>query len=53
MSLPAFVALVSLFTGGGLIVGGIYILAGIGWAMIASAAPLLLLAVVLFRGLNG
>jgi hypothetical protein len=34
-----------------LLVGGVYILAGVGWAMIAAAVPLLVAAAVLIRGL--
>lgn len=35
-----------------LLCGGIFILAGVGWAMIAAAIPFLLAALVLIRGLS-
>ena len=49
---PHTVAAASLLAGLGLGVAGVYVLAGTGWALLAGAVPLLLLAVVLIRGLN-
>lgn len=40
------------FCGAGLTVGGVYVLAGLGWALIAGAVPCLGLATVIFRGLD-
>lgn len=48
---PARVACLSFAFGVGLTVAGVYVLAGTGWALIAGAAPLLLVAAVLIRGL--
>jgi hypothetical protein len=49
---PHAVASLSLLAGIGLAVAGVYILAGTGWALLSGAAPLLLLAAVLIRGLT-
>lgn len=49
---PAVIASLALVSGAGLIVGGTYLLAGPGWAMLAGACPLLLIGAVLLRGLN-
>lgn len=44
-------AILALFLGCGLAVYGVYLLAGMGWACLAGAMPLLLLGLVLLRGL--
>ncbi len=50
----ASVALLAAVFGFCLLTGGVYFLAGIGWAMIVLAIPCLLLSTVLVRGLlNG
>lgn len=41
----------ALFCGVGLGVGGIYLLAGLGWAMLAASVPFLIVFGVLLRGL--
>jgi hypothetical protein len=48
---PHVVAAFTMLAGIGLAVCGIYVLAGFGWALLAGAAPLLLLSAVLVRGL--
>jgi len=52
--LPAalVVALVSALLGSGLAVAGVYLLFGVGWALLAGALPLLMLAGAMFRGLK-
>lgn len=42
-----------LLTGGGLTVGGVFVLFGSGWAMIAGAGCCFGLAVSISKGLNG
>ena len=44
--------LIALLFGAALAIGGVYILAGGGWAMVAASAPCFLLAAVLLRGLT-
>jgi len=44
-------ACLALVAGAGLAVGGIYLLAGPGWAMLAGALPCFLFAAVILRGL--
>ena len=46
-----FIAAVSLLLGAGMAVAGVYVLAGLGWALLSGSAPFLLLFVVLARGL--
>lgn len=41
-----------LLVASGLIVGGVYVLAGLGWSLLAGAAPCLVLAWIIFRGLR-
>ena len=48
---PYFYGLLAALVGVGLAVGGIFILAGMGWALIAGSVPCVLFACVLFRGL--
>ncbi len=48
---PAFVAFMSLLVGVGMSITGVYLLAGIGWAVLIGASPFLLLAFALIRGL--
>ena len=49
---PPLLALLALLAGCGLAVAGVHLLAGTGWALIAGAVPLLLLAATIFRGLS-
>lgn len=35
-----------------LVVAGVYVLAGLGWALLAAAAPFLMLSAVIVRGLT-
>ena len=49
---PVSVAVMALLAGCGLAIAGIYLLAGLGWSLIAGAAPLLLFAFLLLRGLQ-
>lgn len=49
---PQAAALLALLTGAGLAIAGVYLLAGLGWALIAGAVPLLLLAATILRGLH-
>lgn len=51
MTKPAALAVVCCLAGIGLAVGGVYVLAGLGWSLLAGAAPLLLLSALIFRGL--
>lgn len=48
---PAGAAILCLFLGCTLAVGGVYLLAGRGWALIAAATPLLILGLVIARGI--
>lgn len=48
---PQHLAAVSLLASAGLIVGAIYMLCGVAWAMLAGAVVLLLFGAVLLRGL--
>lgn len=45
-------ACLSLLLGAVLIVAGVYVLAGVGWSLIAGAVPCLLLSAVILRGLR-
>lgn len=45
-------AIAALAIGTGLTVVAIYILVGIGWALLASAVPCFFLASIIFRGLG-
>ena len=49
---PTMVAMFALLLAALLAIVGVYLLAGLGWALIASAVPLLLLAVIIFRGMQ-
>lgn len=49
---PPLLALLALLTGCGMAVSGVYLLAGIGWALLAAAVPLLLFAMIILRGLK-
>lgn len=49
---PQAAALLALLAGAGLAIAGVYRLAGLGWALIAGAVPLLLLAATILRGLH-
>ena len=45
-------ALILLVLGASMAVAGVYILAGTGWALIAGAVPVILLALTIFRGMK-
>jgi len=47
---PGAVAAIFLAVGSALLVAGVYALAGLGWALLAGAAPCLALGVVIARG---
>lgn len=47
----AVCAALALAGGLGLAISGIYVLAGSGWALLASSVPLLLLGTIIIRGL--
>lgn len=49
---PQTLALLALLIGMGLVIAGVYLLAGLGWSLIAGAVPLLALAFVIQRGLH-
>ena len=49
---PQAIALLALLFGMGLVVAGVYLLAGLGWSLIAGSVPLWALAFVIQRGLN-
>lgn len=49
---PQAVAWLALLAAGGLLIAGVYLLAGLGWSLIAGAVPLLLLALTIQRGLR-
>jgi len=53
MKLPHLIFLLSVLAGSGLIVGGVYVLLGTGWALLASGVALLMFAGFLRRGLTG
>jgi len=49
---PAFVAAVSMLVGCGLLIAGVFVMLGLGPALLAGAVPLLLLAAVIIRGMR-
>lgn len=49
---PPLLALLALLAGCCMAVSGVYLLAGTGWALLAGAVPLLLLALTILRGLH-
>lgn len=51
INLPVTVAVATAAAGVGLAVGGVFLLAGAGWAMLTGAVPLLGMSIVTFRGL--
>ena len=51
INLPVTVAVATAVAGVGLAVGGVFLLAGAGWAMLTGALPLLGMSTVTFRGL--
>ncbi len=51
LNIPVTVAVVAAVAGVGSAVGGVFLLAGTGWAMIAGSLPLLAVSAVTFRGL--
>lgn len=52
LNTPAIVGVAAAAAGVCAFVAGVYLLAGAGWALIASACPMLLLAAIIFRGLT-
>lgn len=51
INLPVTVAVASAVAGVGLAVGGVFVLAGAGWAMLTGALPLIGISMITFRGL--
>lgn len=49
---PILIVLLAVMLGVSLGIAGVYLLAGVGWALIAGAVPPLLLALIILRGLN-
>lgn len=49
---PPAAALLALVLGAALAIGGVYVLAGAGWAMLAGSAPCFGLAGVILRGVR-
>jgi hypothetical protein len=47
---PYAIGLLALVLGWSLLAAGVYVLAGLGWALVAGAAPFIVFAVVIFRG---
>ena len=48
---PWFICAASLLIGVGLMVAGVFVLAGFGWALIAASAPCLAFGYITLRGL--
>lgn len=48
---PRAVAVLALLIGLGLLVSGVFVLAGLGWALLAGAMPFFGFAGLIFRGL--
>lgn len=51
INIPVTVAVSAAIVGVGMAVGGVFLLAGTGWALIAAAAPCVGLSAITFRGL--
>lgn len=49
---PILIAFLALGLGAVLCIAGVYLLAGLGWALIAGAVPLLMLAATILRGMH-
>lgn len=49
---PILIAFLALGLGAALGIAGVYLLAGLGWALIAGAAPPLVLALIILRGVH-
>ncbi|SFU81768.1 hypothetical protein SAMN04489707_102361 [Paenacidovorax caeni] len=49
---PILIAFLALGLGAALCIAGVYLLAGLGWALIAGSVPLLVLAAIILRGLQ-
>lgn len=49
---PILIAFLALGLGAALCIAGVYLLAGLGWALIAGAVPLLMLAATILRGMH-
>jgi len=45
-------AIAAFIVGSGCAVGGVYVLSGLGWALIAGSAACFLICAVLFRGVR-
>lgn len=50
MDWTAAIGALALLAGAGLIVAGTYVLAGLGWSLIAGAVPCLAIGAVIMRG---
>jgi hypothetical protein len=49
---PGFLAFAFFLIGSGLVVSGVYLLLGMGWALLAAAVPFLAAAAILTRGIG-
>ena len=53
MNIPLLVCALALLAGAGLIVGGVFVLVGLGWCLIAGGMFALGMAELLRRGMTG
>lgn len=49
---PLLVAVTAAVLGCGLLLAGVFVLLGLGWALVSAAVPFLLLSLVIVRGLS-
>jgi sulfite exporter TauE/SafE len=49
---PLIAGIIAVIVGVALLCHGLYILVGVGWALLAASVPFFLLAFVIFRGLH-
>jgi hypothetical protein len=49
---PAMLASVAILLGCGFVVAGLYLMAGLGWALIAASVPCFVFSILIFRGLT-
>lgn len=52
LNVPVTVAVSTALVGTGLAVGGVFLLAGLGWALVAASIPFIGVSAVIFRGLT-
>lgn len=53
MTKPILIMIFAAVIGVSMVAAGVYVLAGIGWALLVGAVPFLALSAVLMRGLTG